>query len=128
MPRANVVLKHEEIIRLIGVVRDVPIAPHVERYAAQLLHATHPGTPGAPEIVRQYVKYGASPRGLQALILGGKVRALLDSRFNVSVEDIKQVSRAALRHRLLLNFEGEAEEIKTDDIIRKIVESIPVEA
>jgi len=127
-PRANIVVKHDEIVQLMGVVRDVPIAPHVEKYAAHLLHASHPGTPNAPEMVRQYVKYGASPRGLQALILGGKVRALLDNRFNVSVEDIKQVSRAALRHRLLLNFEGEAEEIKTDAIIRSIIEKIPVEA
>ena len=127
-PRANLVVKHDEINELIGVVRDVPIAPHVEKYAAQLLHATHPTTPNAPEMVRQYVKYGASPRGLQALILGGKVRALLDSRFNVSVEDIKQVARVALRHRLLLNFEGEAEEIKTDEIIRSIIERIPVQA
>ena len=127
-PRATVVVQHQEINRLAGVVRDVPIAPHVEKYAAHLLHATHPGTAGAPELVRQYVKYGASPRGLQALILGGKVRALLDGRFNVSVEDIKQVSRPSLRHRLLLNFEGEAEEIKTDDIVRSILEKIPVEA
>ena len=127
-PRANLVVKHDEINELIGVVRDVPIAPHVEKYAARLLHATHPTTPNAPEMVRQYVKYGASPRGLQALILGGKVRALLDSRFNVSVEDIKQVARVALRHRLLLNFEGEAEEIKTDEIIRSIIERIPMQA
>jgi MoxR-like ATPase len=127
-PHASVVLKHEELLRFAGVVRDVPIAPHVEKYAAKLLHATHPQTDIAPEKVRQYVKYGASPRGLQAMILGGKVRALLDHRFNVSVEDIRHVARPSLRHRVLLNFEGEAEEIRTDEIIKAVLEAVPVEA
>jgi MoxR-like ATPase len=127
-PRANVVLKSEEVVRMIGVVRDVPIAAHVEKYAARLLLATHPDTAQTTPMVKQYVKYGASPRGLQAMILGGKVRALLDGRFNVSVDDIKQVSRPSLRHRLILNFEGEAEETKTDDIIKEIIEKTTVEA
>jgi len=127
-PRANVVLKSEEVVRMIGVVRDVPIAAHVEKYAARLLLATHPDTAQTTPKVKQYVKYGASPRGLQAMILGGKVRALLDGRFNVSVDDIKQVSRPSLRHRLILNFEGEAEETKTDDIIKEIIEKTTVEA
>ncbi len=128
VPRANVVIKHGELIGLMGVVRLIPIAPHVEKYAARLLFATHPQTGEAPQMVTQYVKYGASPRGLQAMILGAKVRALLDNRFNVSVEDIKQVARPSLRHRILLNFEGEAEEIRTDEIIKSIVEKTTVEA
>src|SRR5262245_45680075 len=97
-PRAHVVLKSEEVVKLMGTVRDVPIAAHVEKFAARLLLATHPTTPQATPMVKQYVKYGASPRGLQAMILGGKVRALLDNRFNVSVEDIKQIAPPALRH------------------------------
>jgi len=78
-------------------------------------------------MVKQYVKYGGSPRGLQAMILGGKVRALLDQRYNVSVEDIKHVAAPALRHRLILNFEGEAEEVRTDAIIAEIIEKTQVE-
>jgi MoxR-like ATPase len=127
MPRANVVLKSAEVLELMGVVRDVPIAPHVEKYAARLLLATHPGSGRETPMVKQYVKYGASPRGLQAMILGGKVRALLDGRYNVSLEDIQQVARPSLRHRLILNFEGETEEVKQDEIIKEIIEKTLVE-
>ena len=129
-PRAKVVLKAEDVVRLTGVVRDVPIADHVEKYAARLLLATHPSSNNGqtPPMVKQFVKYGASPRGLQAMILGGKVRALLDGRFNVSVEDIKQVAPPALRHRLILNFEGEAEEVRPDAVLAEVLEKIPVEA
>ena len=126
-PRAEVVLKHAEAIEMMGAVRDVPIAPHVEKYAARLLLASHPGSGHETSMVKQYVKYGGSPRGLQAMILGGKVRAVLDGRFNVSIEDIKQVATPALRHRLILNFEGEAEEIKTDAIIKEILDTTMVE-
>jgi len=127
MPQASVVLQHAEAIQMMGVVRDVPIAAHVEKYAARLLLATHPTSGHETPMVKQYVKYGGSPRGLQAMILGGKVRALLDGRFNVSVDDIQQVAPPALRHRLILNFEGEAEEVKTDAIIKEIVEQKKVE-
>jgi MoxR-like ATPase len=122
MPSASVVLKHLEVIQMMSVVRDVPIAAHVEKYAARLLLATHPGSGLEPSMVKQYVKYGASPRGLQAMILGGKGRALLDGRYNVSVEDIQQVAKPSLRHRIILNFEGEAEEVKTDSIIGEIIQ------
>lgn len=128
MPKANRVLHSDDVISLTGVIRDVPIAEHVEHYAARVLHATHPETDQAPAVIKQYVKYGASPRGLQAMVLGGKVRALLDGRFNVSIEDIQQVARPALRHRLLLNFEGEAEEISTDALVKEIIDKIPVQA
>ena len=82
----------------------------------------------ATPLVEQYVKYGASPRGMQAMILGGKVRALLDGRFNVSVEDVQQVAHPALRHRMILNFEGEAEEVKPDRLIEEIIGKTTVEA
>jgi MoxR-like ATPase len=124
MAKADAVLADTEVASCIGVVRDVPVAEHIERYAASIVLASHPNTPDAPNAVKQFVKYGASPRGLQALILGAKVRALLDGRFNVAEEDIRSVSLAALRHRVLLNFEGEAEEIDPDTIIGEVVDSV----
>lgn len=127
LPHAGKVLRGDEVVRHMGTVRDVPIAPHVESYAARLLLATHPGTTQETPKVKQYVKYGASPRGLQALVLGAKVRALLDGRFNVSLEDLQQVAKPALRHRLILNFEGEAEEVKADDIISEVLERTPAD-
>src|SRR5262245_2588584 len=127
MPKATIVIIHHEAIQMMGVVRDVPIAAHVEKHAARLLLGTHPTSGHETPMVKQYVKYGGSPRGLQAMILGGKVRALLDGRFNVSVEDIQQVAAPALRHRIILNFEGEAEEVKTDAIIKEIVGQVKVE-
>lgn len=121
---ADAVLADTEVASLIGVVRDVPVAEHIERYAATIVLASHPNTPDAPNAVKQFVKYGASPRGLQALILGAKVRALLDGRFNVAEDDIRRVALGALRHRLLLNFEGEAEEIDSDTIVGDVVDSV----
>ena len=123
MPKASVALSEQEVLALMNVVRDVPIAGHLEVYAAGLIKATHPGYETATELVNKYVKYGSSPRGLQAIILGAKVRALLDRRFNVAEEDLRAVATPALRHRLLLNFEGEAEEISIDTIVGEILES-----
>ena len=104
--------------------RSVPIAAHVSAYAVALLAATHPDQPRAPQIVRDYVRYGGSPRGAQALVTGAKVRALLDGRFNVAVEDLRTVAMPALRHRLILNFEGEAEGITADAVVRTILDSV----
>ncbi len=126
MPKASVVVTDKQVVQLLGIVRDVPVAEHVERYAATVLMSTHPDSESAPESVKRYVKYGASPRGLQAMILGGKVRALLDGRFNVAEEDIRDVALPSLRHRVMLNFEGEAEEVSTDAIVREILESLTV--
>ncbi len=126
MPSADVTLKDETVVQLMGTVRDMPIAEHVERYAANLLIATHPESDRATPMVKRYGKYGASPRGLQAMVLGGKVRALLDRRFNVAEDDIRAVAKPALRHRILLNFEGEAEEISTDAIVDEIIEKVTV--
>ena len=124
IPQAEMVVDAHAVVRLMGTVRDVPIAEHVERYAAMLLLATHPGSEFATAMVNRYAKYGASPRGMQAMVLGGKVRALLDGRYNVAEEDIREVAVPALRHRLLLNFEGEAEEVNTDEIIREILDQV----
>lgn len=126
MPRAGIALSDSEVVQLMGTVRDMPIAEHVERYAAHILVATHPSSDRATPMVKQYGKYGASPRGLQAMILGGKVRALLDGRFNVAEDDIRAVAKPSLRHRILLNFEGEAEEISTDAIVEEILERVKV--
>jgi MoxR-like ATPase len=93
------------------VARAVPIARPIQEYAIRLVLATHPQTEFARPMVNRYVRYGASPRGAQALVIGGKIRALLDGRVHVSSEDVRAMVLPALRHRLLLNFEGEAEQI-----------------
>jgi MoxR-like ATPase len=105
----------------------VPIASHVLSYAARLITATHPEDRSSPEITRQYVRYGASPRGMQAVILAGKIMALLDGRFNVAFADLKLAALPALRHRVILNFEAQAEGIAPDDVIRQIIETVKTE-
>jgi MoxR-like ATPase len=126
-PRAGRVADGAMILRMGDLARKVPIATHVSEYVARLVIATHPHEPSAPEMVRRYVRYGASPRGAQALILGGKVAALLDGRYNVAFEDVQAVAPASLRHRLLLNFEGQAEGISTDNVIAELLAEIPLE-
>jgi MoxR-like ATPase len=113
-----------EIVEMQKLARAVPIAPHITAYAVSVLAATHPDQPRAPELVREYVRYGGSPRGAQALVTAGKIFALLDGRFNVSVDDIRAAALPALRHRLILNFEGEAEGITTEAAIRAILDSV----
>jgi MoxR-like ATPase len=105
------------------LVREVPIASHVRDLASAIVMATHPQWAQAPEVTRRFVRYGASPRGAQALVLGAKVRALADGRYNVSVDDLKALATPALRHRVILNFEGEAEGIDVDTLIDQIVDS-----
>ena len=105
------------------LVREVPIASHVRDLASAIVMATHPAWELAPEAARRFVRYGASPRGAQALVLGAKVRALADWRYNVSIDDIKALAAPALRHRVILNFEGEAEGIDVDTLIQQIVDS-----
>lgn len=123
VPSAKKAADGAQIVNMGQLALNTPIASHVSRYVAQLIVATHPEDDNAPDVVRRYVRYGASPRGAQALIIGGKVNALLDGRFNVSFEDINAVAPAALRHRLLLNFEGLAEGIDPDAIISQLVTS-----
>jgi len=116
------------IIAMGQLALQTPIDSRLSDYAARLVVATHPTSPTAPDIVRRYVRYGASPRGAQALILGGKITALLSGRYNVAFEDIRAVAPAALRHRLLLNFEGLAEGIRPDTVIAELLDSVPKEA
>jgi MoxR-like ATPase len=116
-----------DVIAMQRLARDVPIASHVMAYAIRILRATHPETEGAPELVAKYVRYGGSPRGAQAMVLGSKIHALLDGRFNVAYSDVQAVAAPALRHRVILNFEGEAEGISTDSVVRAIIAETPTE-
>lgn len=110
------------------LVRQVPIASHVKDYAVRLVLATHPKTATAQPITNQYLRFGSSPRGAQVLVLAGKVRALTQGRFNVSYDDIAAVATASLRHRLIPNFEAEAEGITTDQVIAQILRDVPRDA
>ena len=117
------VMSGERVLAFRELIREVPIADHVRALASTIIMATHPLWEHAPEVARRFVRYGASPRGAQALVLGAKVRALAEGRFNVSVEDLKALVAPALRHRIILNFEGEAEGIDVDTLVAQIVES-----
>jgi MoxR-like ATPase len=107
-----------------ALVRDVVAAPHVKDYVSRLVWATHPESELAPETVKKYVRYGSSPRGAQSLVLAAKVAALIDGRFNAGFQDVKAAAHPALRHRLLLNFEGEAEGIKIEKVIDEILAQV----
>jgi MoxR-like ATPase len=122
------VLEREVLMELMKLVREVPVASHVKDYAVRLVLATHPKTETAAPIASQYLRFGSSPRGGQTLLLAGKVRALIEGRFNVSFDDIEAVAQAALRHRLILNFEAEAEGITTDHIITQVLKDVPRDA
>src|SRR5215467_6812404 len=122
------VVERETLAELMNLVREVPVASHVKDYAVRLVLATHPRTDTATPIANQYLRFGSSPRGGQTLLLAGKVRALTEGRFNVSFDDIEAVAPAALRHRLILNFEAEAEAITTDHIIGQILQDVPRDA
>jgi MoxR-like ATPase len=123
-PQAQPAADGPKIRSMQALARGVPIAPHVTTYAAQLLKASHPDDPSAPQAVKDFVRYGASPRGMQAMILAGKIIALMDGRFNVAYEDIRSAALPALRHRLILNFEAQAEGYSTDKVIASILEQI----
>ncbi len=125
---ASKVASAAEIVEMQRLARAVPIAPHVTAYAVSVLAATHPDQPRAPGLVREYVRYGGSPRGAQALVTAGKIYALLDGRFNVSIDDVRAVALPALRHRIILNFEGEAEGITTEAVVRSILDSVAAPA
>ena len=124
-PTASKAADAKEVVQMQRLARSVPIAPHVTAYAVSVLAATHPDAPRAPELVRQYVRYGGSPRGAQALVLAGKIHALLEGRYNVASDDIRAVALPALRHRVIRNFEGEAEGITSDAIVRAVLDAVP---
>jgi len=124
-PQVSAVITTEELDRLRHIVREVPIAPEVMRYAMRLVLGTHPDLPGGSKTANRYLRYGASPRGAQTLILGGRVHAMLSGRYRVSISDIREVAIPALRHRVGRSFEAEAEGLTTDHLIGKILDEVP---
>ncbi len=124
-PQVNPILNAEQILEAQRLVRKVAAADHVQDYAIRLTLATHPKGQYATEKVNQFVRFGSSPRGVQALMLSAKVRAMMDKRYHVSFEDIRKSVLPALRHRILLNFEGQAEGMTSDDILADILNQVP---
>ncbi len=122
--RAEAVLSGDRILEMSRLVREIPISNEVRRYGIALVMATHPEHELAADITKKYVRFGSSPRGAQALILGAKIRAILDNRYHVAREDLQAAAPAVLRHRLILNFEGQAEGVPTDDVVAQIVKNV----
>ncbi len=122
------VVSREQLLEMQQLVREVPVASHVKDYAVRLVQATHPKTETGTAMASQFLRFGSSPRGAQALILAGKVRALAQGRFNVSFDDLEAIALPALRHRLILNFEAEAEGVTTDHIIAQVLKDVPRDA
>ncbi len=127
-PKAEKVLDGETLLRMQSLIREVIVAPHVQDYAIRLALATHPGGEFAADVTTKYIRWGSSPRGVQTLVLAAKVRALLDGRYNVSFEDLRRVYLPGLRHRVLLNFEAQAEGIDPDDVLLKVLDAVPEKA
>ncbi len=124
VPQPQKIADGSTVVAMQQLARGVPIAPHVTEAAAKLVRATQPQDAAAPDIVKRYVNWGSSPRGMQALILAGKIIALLDGRYNAAVDDLRQAAPPALRHRLILNFEAQAEGVTTDKIVAELVEAV----
>jgi MoxR-like ATPase len=127
-PRLETVLHGPELIALQQELSAVPVAEPVARYASRLVLATHPEQPDALPEVKRYVSYGSSPRGLQALIRGARVWAAVHGASAVSTDDLRALARVALRHRIILNFEGEAQQVKVDDLIAKLLDQVQTPA
>jgi MoxR-like ATPase len=115
----------DDVLRMLRVAREVVVAPHLVTYAVRIVLATHPNEATSPAVVRQYVRHGASPRGLQSLVAGAQVRALLEDRFNVSREDLQAVALPALRHRLILGFEAQADGVTSDRVVNDVLAGVP---
>jgi len=123
-PRASTAAAGQTLLQMGVLARQIPAASHVSEFVARLLLATHPDQPNSPDEVKRYVRFGASPRGAQAMLLGAKVNALFNGRYNVAFSDIQAVVYPALRHRLILNFEGEAEGFTTEAVIEAVLKAI----
>ena len=124
-PKVSKVIGAKDLLAMGAFAKEVPVAEPVKTYAMRVVLATHPDSGDAPERVKRLVSYGSSPRGAQALIQAARIRALLEGRFNTSFEDVARCARPALRHRVMLNFEGEAEGIATDELIGEILRHVP---
>jgi MoxR-like ATPase len=125
MGQRQAVLHRDHILAMQRLVRHVPVARHVQDYAIRVLQAAHPDGPDSPDLAKRFVRFGPSPRGAQAVLLAAKIRALFEGRFAASIDDVRASALPALRHRVLLNFEGEAEGIKTDQVLEAILKSLP---
>jgi len=124
-PKVSKAASAQRILQMRMAVRQVPVASHVKEYIGRIVLATHPSGSLAAEAAKKYVRYGASPRAAQAMILAGKVAALRQGRANVAFEDVRAAAAPAMRHRLILNFEAQAEGAQADDIIRQVIQSVP---
>jgi MoxR-like ATPase len=124
----HAVLDRDDVLQLRAVCREVLIAPHVQDYAVQLVMATQPDETGAHELARRYIRYGSSPRGAQALVECGRVLALMHGRFHLSIDDIKELAPAVLRHRIILNFDAHADGKTADSILDAIISGVTVQA
>jgi MoxR-like ATPase len=124
-PEPATIVDADQIVAMKRLVRAVPVASHVKEYIGRLVLGTHPDTSNAPEITKKYIRFGASPRGAQAVILAAKVLALREGRYNVSFADVRNVLMPALRHRIILNFEGQAEGLSTDSVIKRVIDATP---
>ena len=127
MPHPTHVANGATLLELMNFAREVPVAETVMRYAVRIVRRTNPETPDAPAEVKRFARYGSSPRGLQALVLGAKVRGLLEGRYNVAFDDIRAVALPSLRHRVILGFEADAESVTTDKLVHDVVTTTPEE-
>ncbi len=123
-PTVSPVIHRDDILRMRQVVRDVAVARHVQDYAVRVLEATHATRQGAPELVKKYVRFGGSPRGAQACLIAAKIHAVFNGRFHAAIDDVRAVVLPALRHRVILNFEGEAEGVTTDQVLTQVLSSV----
>jgi MoxR-like ATPase len=126
LPKIEAVASGDDILKMGQLVREVPLEDSVQDYLVKIVRATHPTDTNATERVKKYVRHGSSPRGAQTILAAARVRALLDDRYHVAREDIAKAALPALRHRILLSFEGEAEGVKTDEVIADVLEQIRV--
>jgi MoxR-like ATPase len=115
----------QEILQYQTLIRQIPASAEVMEYAVRLVRASRPGSPEAPDFVNEWLSYGASLRASQYLVIGGKARALMHDRYNVSCEDIQALAKPVLRHRILTNFHAESENVKSDEIVQRLLESVP---
>ena len=125
LPVVTPVLGRDEVLAMRALARDVPVPEHVKDFVIRALEATHPDHPSAPERVKRFVRYGASPRGAQSCLFAAKVAALADGRFSVGPDDVRRAVKPALRHRLILGFEGEAEGVRPDALLDDVLSGIP---
>jgi MoxR-like ATPase len=127
-PKLSSMMSGADLIRLQKELAEIPVADPVAHYASRLVLATHPEQPGALSEVQRFVAYGSSPRGLQSLIRGARVLAAVNGATAVSTDDIRALAHVALRHRIILNFEGEAQQVKIDDVITKLLDQVKTPA